>query len=175
MRFADLLRTTVLLSAGAATALAAACVVGTANDPGSSVAVQAVAWWLVAGILGAYLGRHPATSVPIARALADARVATSMPEDRPWPTVLNRLWPLLLATAVSGALAFLAPQVPGIAAGFAILWALAWRHQDKAITAVEERDGVTYFVERTSPVAPVALVRMPGLRREVPELPEGAA
>lgn len=170
MRFVDLLRTTVLLSAGAATALAAACVLGAARDPGSSVAVQAVVWWLVASLVGTFLGRRSATTPPIARALADARAATSMPEERPWPTILNRLWPLLVATAVAGTLAFLAPQVPGIAAGFAIIWALAWRLQDKAVTAVEERDGVTFFVEPTSPWAPVSLVRMPGLRREVPEL-----
>lgn len=171
MRFADLLRTTVMLSAGAATALAAACVVGTANDPGSSIAVQAAAWWAVAAVVGALLGRQASTTPPIAHALAEARAATAMPEERPWPTVLNRLWPLLLATAVAGSLAFLAPQVPGIAAGFAIIWALAWRFQDRAVVAVEERDGVTFFVEPTSPFAPVKLVRLPGLRREVPELP----
>ena len=171
MRFADLLRTSVLLSAGAATALAAACVVGTVNDPGSSVAVQAAAWWLVASVVGAVLGRHATASSPVANTLADARTATAMPRDRPWATVLNRLWPLLAATAVAGALAFLAPQVPGIAAGFAIIWALAWRLQDRAVTAVEERDGVTFYVEPSSPLAPVKLVRMPGLRREVPELP----
>ncbi len=171
MRFADLLRTTVLLSAGAATALAAACVVGAANDPGSSVALQAAAWWVVAAAVGAFLGRQASTTPPIARALTESRAATAMPDERPWPTVLNRLWPLLGATAVSGALAFLAPQVPGIAAGFAIIWALAWRRQDRAVTAMEERDGVTFFVEPTSPFAPVKLVRMPGLRREVPELP----
>ncbi len=170
MRFADLLRTTVLLSAGAATALAAACVVGAANDPGSSVAVLAAGWWVIAAVLGALIGRQGAATPPIARALAEARAATAMPSERPWPTVLNRLWPLLVATAVSGAVAFLAPQVPGIAAGFAIIWALAWRSQDKAVVAVEERDGVTFFVERTSPLAPVRLVRLPGLRREVPEL-----
>jgi hypothetical protein len=172
VRFADLLRTTVLLSAGAAAALAAACLVGAANDPGSSVAVQAAVWWTIAAAAGAYLGRQAAATPAIARALADARLATAMPEDRPWQTVLNRLWPLLAATAISGALAFLAPQVPGIAAGFAIFWALAWRFQDRAVVAVEERDGMTFFVERSSPLAAVQLVRMPGLRREVPELPE---
>ena len=170
MRFADLLRTTVLLSAGAATALAAACVVGTANDPGSSVAVQAAAWWFVATVVGTYLGRQSATTPPIARALAEAKAATAMPEERPWATIVNRLWALLATTAAAGALAFAAPQVPGIAAGFAIIWALSWRAQDKAVVAVEERDGVTFFVERTSPVAPIELVRLPGLRREVPEL-----
>ena len=169
MRFVDLLRITVGLSAGAATALAAACLVGTRNDPGSTVVVQAAAWWAVAAVVGGVLGRRRATSEPIARALAQARPATSMPEDRVAATLLNRLWPLGVATVAGGALAFLAPQVPGIAAGFAIIWALAWRVQDKAVTAVEERDGVSFWVAPTSPGTPVSLLRMPGLRREVPE------
>ena len=152
MRFADLLRVTVLLSAGAATALAAACLIGTSNDPGSTVVVQAAAWWALAAVLGALLGRRRATTPPIAKALADAHPATSMPEDRAGAVIVNRLWPLLASTAVAGALAFLAPQVPGIAAGFTILWALAWRRQDQAVVAMEERDGAQFYVERTSPV-----------------------
>ena len=78
-------------------------------------------------------------------------------------------WSSFLVT-FSGAIAFLAPQVPGIAAGFTIIWALAWRHQDRAVTAIEERDGVTFYVEPTSPVRPIELVRTPGFRREVPSL-----
>jgi hypothetical protein len=38
------------------------------------------------------------------------------------------------------------------------------------VLAIEERDGVTFYVERTSPVRPMRLLRMPGLRREVPTL-----
>lgn len=171
MRFTDLLRATVLLSAGAATALGAACVVGTVEDPGSSVAVQAVVWWLVAVVIGTALGGRASTTAPIAQVLAQARAATALPEPRPGSTLANRLWPLGLATATAGAMAPVAPQVPGIAAGFAIVWALAWRHQGGAVTAVEERDGVMFWVERTSPLAPVALVRLPGLRREQSELP----
>jgi hypothetical protein len=60
--------------------------------------------------------------------------------------------------------------VPAVACGFAIIWSLAWRRQDSAVLAVEERDGVTYYVERTSPIRPMQLVRTPGLRREVPTL-----
>jgi hypothetical protein len=60
------------------------------------------------------------------------------------------------------------PQFPGIATGFCIIWALAWRRQEAAVRAIEERDGVTFFVERTSPVGPMQLIRMPGLRRERP-------
>ena len=172
MRFADLLRITVLLSAGAATALAASCLVGTRNDPGSTVVVQAAAWWAIAAVVGGVLGHRRATTAPIAHALAEARPATSMPEHRPAAVIVNRLWPLLAATAGAGALAFLAPQVPGIAAGFAIIWALAWRFQDRAVTGVEERDGVSFWVAPTSPLKPIELLRMPGLRREVPELPD---
>jgi hypothetical protein len=45
-----------------------------------------------------------------------------------------------------------------------------WRKQDGAVQAIEERDGVTFYVERTSPVRPIQLVRTPGFRREVPSL-----
>lgn len=169
MRFADLLRLTTLLSAGAATALGAACVIGTLHDPGSSVAVQAVAWWLVAAILGSRLGRARVPSAAIATALADARPADALPGPAPWRIVAARLWPLGLAVVVAGPLAFLAPPVPGIAAGFAIIWALTWRHQARAVIAVELRDGVEYLVARSSPFAAVKLLRLPGLRREQPE------
>ena len=66
--------------------------------------------------------------------------------------------------------AFLAPQIPAIATGFAIIGALAWRRQEAAVSAIEERDGVAFYVERTSPVRPIQLIRTPGFRREVPSL-----
>jgi hypothetical protein len=81
---------------------------------------------------------------------------------------------LLLFTLVAGGLAFLAPQVPGIAAGFAIIWALAWRRQDAAVAAIEERDGACFFVRRTSPVRPIALERTPGFKTLRPERVNGA-
>ncbi|MCW3041352.1 MAG: hypothetical protein JWM31_3257 [Solirubrobacterales bacterium] len=170
MRFVDLLRMTVLLCGGAATTLAVVCVVGATRDGDEQLVVFATAWWLIAAILGSFLGRRHEASPPIARLLADSKAATMMPELRPGAVVLNRLWPLLVATLLATALAFLAPQVPGIAAGFTILWALAWRRQDHAVVAIEERDGVQFYVERTSPLKPVVLVRVPGLRREVPLL-----
>lgn len=170
MRFVDLLRTTVLLCGGAATTLAVLCVVGASRDADEQLVLYATAWWLIASILGSFLGHRHGTNPPIARLLADSKAATMMPEQRPGATVLNRLWPLLVATVLAGAVAFLAPQVPGIAAGFTILWALAWRRQDQAVVAIEERDGVQFYVEKTSPVRPIALVRVPGLRREVPTL-----
>jgi hypothetical protein len=170
LRFVDLLRTTVLLCGGAATMLALLCVIAATRDADEQVVLYATAWWLIASILGSFIGRQHETSPPIARLLADSKAATMMPEQRPVATVLNRLWPLLVASLAAGAVAFLAPQVPGIAAGFTILWALAWRRQDQAVVAIEERDGVQFYVERTSPLRPIVLVRVPGLRREVPTL-----
>lgn len=170
MRFVDLLRMTVLLSAGAATALGVACVIGARADENGLIVVESAGWWVVAMLIGAWLGRRAETTPPVARVLADARAATMMPEHQPAGVVLNRLWPLLASTVVAGGLAFLAPSIPGIAAGFGLIWALAWRRQDSAVAAIEERDGVTFFVERASPLKPVRLVRTPGFRREVPTL-----
>ena len=86
-------------------------------------------------------GRRAETNPPIARLLAGAKASTTLPEHHPSAILVNRLWPLLLFTLLAGGLAFLAPQIPGIAAGFAIIWALAWRRQDAAVAAIEERDG----------------------------------
>jgi hypothetical protein len=88
----------------------------------------------------------------------------SLPELRPGVTLLNRLWPLLFSTIGAAVLAFVVPQVPAVAAGFAIIWALAWRRQESAVAAIEERDGFRFYVDRTAPFAPIRLIRTPGLR-----------
>lgn len=168
MRFTELLRTTILLSAGAATALALVTLGAATTEDDAGVVWIAAGWWVVASLIGAFVGRHHDTTPPIARLLADSRAATMMPEHRPAAVVINRLWPLLVSTVAAGGLAFIAPQVPGIATGFAIIWALSWRRQHRAVQAIEERDGVVFYVEPTSPLRPIRLVRTPGLRRELP-------
>lgn len=175
MRFVDFLKTTVLLSAGAATALALVTVLAAADDAEARLALIAAAWWVVAAAIGALLGRRAETSPPIARLLAEARASTALPEHRPGAILLNRLWPLLLFTVLAGGLAFLAPQIPGIGTGFAIVWALAWRRQDAAVAAIEERDGVRFYVLPTSPIRPIALQRTPGFKALRPERSGGAA
>jgi hypothetical protein len=174
VRFVDFLRTTVLLSAGAATALAAVTVLAAATHSGETLVPIAVGWWLLATLIGLRLGRKAEMNPPIARLLASAKASTTLPEHHPGAILLNRLWPLLVFTLIAGGLAFLAPQVPGIAAGFAIIWALAWRRQDAAVAAIEERDGACFFVRRTSPVRPIALERTPGFKTLRPERANGA-
>jgi hypothetical protein len=164
VRFVDFLRTTVLLSAGAATALATVTVFAAAAGSNHLLVPVSVGWWLVASVIGLRLGRRAETNPPIARLLSTAKASTTLPEQHPNAILLNRLWPLLLFTLLSGGLALLAPQIPGIAAGFAVIWALAWRRQDGAVAAIEERDGASFYVQRTSPLRPMSLLRTPGFK-----------
>jgi hypothetical protein len=174
VRFVDFLRATVMLSAGAATALAAVTVLAVGSKSETQLAIVAVGWWLVAGVVGLRMGRRAQATPPIARLLSSARTSSSLPELHPSAILLNRLWPLAVFTLLAGGLGFLAPQVPGIATGFAIIWALAWRRQDAAVEAIEERDGASFYVRRTSPVRPMALVRTPGFKAARPERFDGA-
>jgi hypothetical protein len=161
---------TVMLSAAAASTLGAVTLVGAANSGDSLVVPVAAAWWVVAGLIGIWLGRRGETSPPIASLLATARTQATLPELNPWRTLVNRLWPLLFSTVGAGALAFVLPQVPAVAAGFAVIWALAWRRQSSAVIAIEERDGARFYVERTSPLKAIRLVRTPGFRSNLFEL-----
>jgi len=171
VRFVDLLKSAVLLSAAAATLLALVTVVE-ANALGDDLLVLVAAgWWLLAGLTGVWLGRRAEPTPAVERALREAKSTMQLPEMRAGRVLLNRLWPLLLATIASAALSLLWPQIAAIATGFGVIWALSWRRQDAAVTAVEERDGVTFFVDSTSAVGPIKLVRTPGLRRDLPPVP----
>jgi hypothetical protein len=175
VRFVDFLRSTVLLSAAAATALGTVTVLAAAGGSNDTLLLAVcVGWWVLAAVIGMRLGRRAHATPPIARLLAGAKATTMLPEHRPSAILLNRLWPLLAFTLLSGGLAFLAPQVPGIATGFAIIWSLYWRRQDAAVAAIEERDGACFYVRRTSPVRPMALDRTPGFKAARPERVNGA-
>lgn len=168
MRFVEFLKVTVMLSAAAATTLGAATIAGASTQDRSVVGLAMVAWWMIAALAGAFTGRRVETSTPIARLLAGARTTNTLPELRPGLVLINRLWPLLAVTVLAGALAFLAPQVPGILAGGPILLALRMRHQGSAVAAIEDRDGVRFYVRQTSPVRPIALDRTPGFKTSMP-------
>src|SRR3954452_10929126 len=168
MRFTDFLRTAVLLFGGAATALAAVAIAGAGAKDDSTLLYVAVGWWLVSGVTGLWLGRRAETSQGIRTLLADARHSPTLPEMEPGRTVVNRLWPLIIVIAAAAAIAFLLPQVPAIGAGYALLAALGWRKQSRAVAAIEDRDGVRFYVERSAPLKPTQLVRTPWMRRIEP-------
>jgi hypothetical protein len=165
LRFGDFLKATVLLSAASATLLAALTVIGLGRDTADETAAYVCAgWWALSALIGIGLGRRAQTSPPIARLLASARSQSLLPEQHPGRTLLNRLWPLLLSTIVAVVASVFYAQVAGIAAGFGVIWALGWRRQEQAVAAIEERDGVRFYVEPTSPLRPMQLVRTPGFR-----------
>jgi hypothetical protein len=163
LRFGELLKATVLLSAASATLLAALTVVGLSQDVSNDTAAYVcAAWWGLSSLIGIWIGRRAQASPPIARVLAQARSQTLLPEQHAARVIVNRLWPLLLSTIAAAVASVFWPQVAGIAAGFGVIWALAWRRQEQAVSAIEERDGVRFYVERTPPFSPIQLVRTPG-------------
>ena len=168
MPFADFVKATVVLSAAAATTLAAVTLLSAraAGEPGT--ATIAVGWWAAASAIGLLMGRRAAGSPRIVRLLGGAKTVGVLPPQRPARVLLARLWPLLVSTLVAGGLALLAPQIPAVATGFALIWALAWRQQHGAIVAIERRDGVRFHVEETSPLRPMTLTRTPGFKAYIP-------
>lgn len=165
MRFTDFLRVSVLLFGGAGTSLAVVAIAGANADDDSLAIAVAVGWWALAAVGGLWLGRRLAPTGGIERLLAGARATNTLPEVEPGTVMFNRLWPLGVFTIVSGAVAFLVPQVPAIAAGYAIAVALTWRKQAGAVQAVEDRDGVRFFVDRSSPFGSPQLLRTPWARK----------
>jgi hypothetical protein len=168
MLFCDLLRVTVLLVAAVATVLGAISVVIANRDADGVALVVAAGWWLVAAAIGLWLGRGSRTADAIASVLAGARTATSLPPESPGRIAFLRLWPIGAFALIVGGLAWVWPQVAAIGAGYAILVALAWRRREAAVTAIEERDGVRFYVEPSSALEPLRLIRTPGLYRDRP-------
>lgn len=160
MRFADFLRAAVLLSAGSATALAAVTVIAATRDYDDVLVLVSVGWWALAALAG--IRFEARAHEGIARLMADARYQTTLPELRPAVTLINRLWPLLVVTVAAGVVGSFITSVPSVATGFALLVALAWRRQGNAVAAIEERDAARFYVDRTSPLVPIRLIRTPG-------------
>lgn len=169
MRFLDFLKTSVLLFAGAANALAVLTVIGAGTAEDQLLLYLAFGWWLAAAAIGAYLGRRPQAFAAVARMMATARATPALPELEPGTVLINRLWALAGFTAVAGGLGLVLPQVPAIAVGFPLMAALALRKQAPAVEAVEDRDGVRFYIERTSPLKPTELLRTPGFKKWVDE------
>jgi hypothetical protein len=169
VRFRDLLRVSVLLFGGAATALAAVSVVGAARAETNTLVYVAAVWWCLATLAGLWLGRRLATTSGIAGLLVEARKTSALPELEPGTVLFNRLWPLIVLAVASAVIGFFFPQVPVVATGYCLLVALLWRNQSRAVEAIEGRDGVEFWLDRTSPFARPKLLRLPGLRKIAPE------
>jgi hypothetical protein len=164
VRFTDFLKTTVLLTAGEATALAAVTILAATGKDDTVTIIFSLAWWTIAAVVGAWLGRRAGPSTRIGNLLTDAKTSEALPEIRPQAVLVNRLWPLGVVALIAAGISWLYPQFPSVAAGYAILVALAWRRQESAVTAIEGRDGARFYVLPTSPFRGIELVRTPGYR-----------
>ncbi len=166
MAYTDLLRLTVLLTGGEATALAAVSVLAAQRlDDTTALEIGAV-WWVVAVIIGLYLGTPERAADGVRDPLAAARTATSLPAESENRIALSRLWPIAVSAVVAGAIGYFWPTFAVAAGGYALLVAIAWRTREGAVLAVEERDGTRFYVEAGSALRPVKLIRAPGLMRD---------
>jgi len=164
MPYSDLLRITVLLTGAEATALAAITAVATNRESDTTTLIVAAAWWLIALLVGLYLGRPGRAADDLRDALAKARTATSLPPEPPARIAVARLWPVGVTALIAGVLGVFFPGVAAIGAGYALLVSLAWHSREAAVLAIEQRDGVKFYVVPNSALRPIQLVRTPGLR-----------
>lgn len=167
MSYAELLRATVFLAAGAATALAAVSVIGIQRTGADGLIVTvALVWWVAAASIGSVMGSADRVAEGVRRTLAEARTVgpggpgVSLPA--PGRIALARLWPILAAVLIAGGLGVFLPEVAVVGSGYALLVALAWRNRESAVLAIEGRDGVRFLVESGSAFRPVRLIRSPG-------------
>lgn len=165
MRFIEFLKTTVLLFSGAATTLALCSLIAIYGEENRTLLFVSVGIWVLAIVIGLWLGRGDNTTAGIARMLRDAKATTTVPVQEPGAILINRLWPLAAFTVVAGGLAFLFPPVPVIGTGYALAISIAWRRQSSAVQAIEERDGIQFHVERGPLLGATQLIRTAGLKR----------
>ncbi len=166
MPFTDLLRVTVLLTAGEATVLALITVLAANRSDDTLTLAVAAGWWLIAAMIGLQLGRPSRVRESVSSSLARAKTATSLPSESPNRIALKRLWPIAVTAVLAGGLGIFLPGVAAIASGYALLVSLAWRYREPAVQAIEERDGVRFFVLPGSALKPIELTRTPGLGRD---------
>ena len=72
-----------------------------------------------------------------------------LPEVEPGAVIFNRLWLLAVLARRRRSAGIPLPQVPAVAAGYGLLGALGWRRQTRAVVAIEQRDGVEFWLERS--------------------------
>jgi len=164
--YTDLLRLTVFLTGAEATALGAITAIAAGREDDTTTVLVAAAWWTIALIVGLRLGRPARAADGVRDVLAQARTATSLPDETPARVALGRLWPIGVTAVAAGALGILFPGVAAVGAGYALLVALAMRTREAAVLGIEQRDGVKFHVVPNSALRPIQLVRTPGLRSE---------
>ena len=165
MYFCDLIRATVLSTAAGGSALGAIAILVSAGSDDRLSLLVCACWWPLALITGLWLGRPKRAAEAMRPLLGRSRTSTELPTDRPERIALARLWPIGAFTLVAGIAGVFFPGVAAIGAGYGLAVAMSWRGRERAVHAIEGRDGVRFYVETGSTFEPVSLVRSPGLKR----------
>jgi len=167
MLFSELLRITVLLVAGVATALGAISVLLAQREDPSALALAVLGgWWVVAAAAGLVYGTTARAAEALSPVLRSAKTQTALPSEPEARTAFTRLWPIGAFALICVIAGIVYPQIAAIGAGYAILIALGWRRREAAGPAIEDRDRVRFPVEPSPAYRPVKLVRTPGLYRD---------
>lgn len=163
MRYTDYLRSSVMLIGSAAFALIVISAGAIARDGGLFLTVFGAAWLIIATIIGIWLGHSDQVMESIRTILSASRPEPIFPKVEPAALLLSRLWPVLSVSLVAAVVSVWFPQLAVAAAGYGLLWAVAWRRQASAVEAIEERDAVHFWIVRNSPLKPPKLVRVPAM------------
>jgi hypothetical protein len=164
--YTELLRLTVFVTGAEATALGAISAISVGGEPSATTTIVAIAWWLISLILGFWLGRPERARDDVREPLARAKTATSLPVESAGRIALQRLWPIAITAIVAGGIGLFFPGVAIIGTGYALIVSLSWHTREAAVQAIEERDGVRFYVVPGSALSPIRLVRTPGLRSD---------
>lgn len=163
MRYCDYLHSCVLMIGSAALALILISA-GSLAATGSRMLISlSIAWLVICVIWGLWIGRGASVQESVRTLLSKSRPEPIFPKIEPPAVLLSRLWPVLAITLVAAISSYWFPQLAVAAAGYGLLWALAWRKQSDAVLAIEERDAVHFWIVRSSPVRPPKLVRVPAM------------
>jgi len=166
MKFRELLRLTALCSSVSTTVLVLITVVVATLNGSQLTLYIASGWWLIAGLLGLLLGRRKSTFTQLEDLLSEAKRSTAVPLPEPLRVFFNRLWPLLTVSITASIVGVFIPSVAALATGLTVVLSLTWLRQYTVVRSVEERDGLIFYVDRTSPISPIKLVVVPGLKRD---------
>lgn len=165
MSYVQLLKSTVSLSLGSAFSLMLMVLLRESDGTGPTGLLMPLILWSLAVIVGGFIGRGSNVHEQISGLLANSTQAKNHPDFKPVTTMINRLWPIFLLTIAAVGLSPVVPQIPIVAAGFLLILGLSFRGQASAVQAIQWRDGIEFWIEKSSPFSKLKLIRMPGLRR----------
>jgi hypothetical protein len=160
MRYSEYLRTSVLLLGTSSFALLVVAVGQIAREPSVLLLILGSVWIVIACLIGIWLGRGNQVMASIGTLLSRSRPEPIFPKIEPAAVLFTRLWPVLAIVLISAAAAVWLPQLAIAAAGYGLLWSIAWRKQALAVEAIEERDAVHFWIVRTAAFKHPKLVRV---------------